>query len=328
MEYQDTPVFWERFARLLGEAAAQTASAVLPTLGPKGGRILSEEAAGGDLQTESDETAGTFLREFLSYSPVPLMLLDEKTGALLPLHDNPVVGVVADELDGTRPARMGMPTCCVSLAAFPLDGEHVLKNVRCGVIIRLDTEMDYTFVSGQGVWRMGKPLPVAPDNTPFHQASVYIDDGMGHLGLHGACMQGFTPHVRHGLVRLCSVCYAGTLMVEGGLHVVLHTTYREYQTWPEVRPLIREVWGPMAAPFPYDFAALVPLLWECGFTVTDAWGRSLDEMRLDLCGEGHEVPGMVAASNADLHRVVMQTLDRRERFLLDRREEVIRVLLS
>ena len=324
MAYSDTPEFWRQFVRYLGSVAARTAQVI--QIGPAGGAVLDSVAAGGDLQTAADEAAGDMVRELLTKSAVPVALLDEATGELQPLHDNPVIGLIVDELDGTRPARMGMPTCCVSIAAYPLEQEARLCNVRCGVIMRLDTQVDYMFVRGHGVWRRGFVLEPPPDATVFEDACVWIEEAMAHTGLHGLYTQDFMPHTRHGAARIGSICYGGMLMVDGGVQILTHIPFREYQTWPEVRQSIHKVFGSTISIYAYDIAALVPMLWECGFIATDAWGELLEDLVIDKSGTGFEVPGLIAASNADLHKTTLDRVKAREQYLIERRDDVLRLL--
>lgn len=332
MEYRDDAVFWEAYRRYLEPVARRVAETIMPLIGGAGGKIDTATTQSGDILTVADDRASAAVRYELKNSPVPVALLDEKEGVLKPLGDRePRIGLIVDELDGTRPFRMGMTTCCVSMAAYPLGEEPLMKNVRLGIIIRLDTGAIYSVVrhpeSGYSrVYRNGVQLVSPPDATPFNQACVYLDDAMTDFGLHGLCVRPFSPHVRHGLVRVGSICYGATLMVDRGTQIVLHLGPREYQQWPEVRSYVESIWGNFVTMQSYDIAAFVPLLWECGFTVTNAFGKPLDDVVLDRCVPDGGTIGIVAAANPDLHRFVLREIDRRELFLRDRMDAVSEAL--
>lgn len=332
MEYRDDPAFWEHYRLFLEPVARRVAATIAPLLGGAGGHIEEATTQSGDILTVADDRASAAVRSELRNSSIPVALLDEKDGVLKPLGAlEPKVGLIVDELDGTRPFRMGMTTCCVSMAAYPLDGEPLMKNVRLGILIRLDTGAIYSVVrhpaSSYGcVYRNGAQLIMSPDHTPFNRASVYLDDAMTDFGLHGLYVRSFSPHVRHGLTRVGSICYGATLMVDRGTQILLHLGPREYQQWPEVRPYVESIWGNFVTMQSYDIAALVPLLWECGYTITNAFGEPLDEVVLDRCVPDGGTIGIVAAANLDLHRFVLRELHRREVFLRDRLDAVAEAL--
>ena len=335
MEYNDTSEFWEWFVRgQLIHVGVHAMLAIRELRGTTGAGIAEQDSHTGDIVTLADATANRVIRERLSGCPIPLALLNEEHGVLENLHPNPKVGLVVDELDGTRPFRMGMGTACISIAAYPLDQPAELRNVRCGLLVRLDTEKVYVFVRGRGVWRIGmdreeQPLSPLTGVRVLKDACLFVDEGIVDFALHGFYMRPFDHAARIGMARFSACCYGGVLMVEGGTHAMIITGFREWQNWPAARPTIREVWGRFEpGPQSYDVAALVPLLLEMGCTVTDSFGRPLDNLRIDQCGTGHQVPGLIAAESAALHAEILAAIDTQEAFLLARRAGVEALLFS
>lgn len=331
-QYEDTPAFWERFVREELCAVAFGAERAIKKLrGTAGAGIAEHDSHAGDIVTLADQWANRAIRMRLERCTIPLALLDEEHGVLEQLHPDPKVGLIVDELDGTRPFRMGMGTVCISIAAYPLSELAELRNVRCGVLLALDTGVMYVFVRGRGAWRIlgDDVMPLAParDATKLKDACVFMDEGTLNLALNGMYLQPFNPNVKIGTAAMCSCCYGGVLMVEGGTHAMVHLGYRQWEKWPEVRPSVHAVWGRLEpGPQSYDVAAIVPLMWELGYTVTDAFGLPLDRVVIDQCGNGHQVRGVIAAANAGLHREVLEAIEAREQYLLEHRDEAVRLL--
>lgn len=332
MDYKDTPEFWEQFVLAVLVPAAQSAAAAIGGLrGTAGAGIAAHDSHSGDIVTRADMESNRAIRAALQRCPIPLALLDEERGVLEQLHEHAKVGLVVDELDGTRPFRMGMATACISIAAYPLAELAELHNVRCGLLLALDTGAVYFFVRGRGAWRMlgGEvmKLTVADGAPSLRDACLFLDAGIVDFGLHGLYTRPFEYAGKIGTAQFSACCYGAVLMAEGGTHAMIIIGYREWRSFPAVRDAIRRVWGRFEpGPQTYDVAALVPLLLEAGCTVTDSFGRSLDALRIDRSGTGNECPGLIAAWSPALHAEIMSALDKQERHLLAHRVEVEAVL--
>ena len=334
MHYEDTPEFWWEFAHALRRVVAGVAHELVPLLGAAGAEIVGT-AHGDDIVSQTDAVASKALRSGLGALGLPLALLDEEHGVLEPLSAaTPVIGVIADELDGTRPFRMHCPTACVSAAAWPADAPATLQNVRCAVMVRLDTREAYVMVRGSGLYSVDELVtrwqPLAPEQepeeVPLQEARIYADNGVTCPALHGLYMQPFQPNIKMGMLSLASICYGGALMLEHGVDALLHLSAREWEVWPEARPGLERIWGSMRGLQTYDIAALVPMLVAAGFTVTDAWGRPFGDLRIDKSGAGHAVRGLVAATNPALHAQVLAAIERQEACLIAKRGCVRHVL--
>ena len=333
MNYRDTPEFWLEFAHVLRRVIAGVANELQAFLGAAGAEVVGT-AHSDDIVSLADDVASKALRRALGALGLSIALLDEKHGVLEPLSARaPVIGVAADELDGTRPFRMHCPTACVSAAAWPIDVPATMQNVRCAVLVRLDTLEAYVMVCGR-MYRVNELgtqwRPFAPaqelGEIPLHDARLYVDNGITSPALHGLYSQPFQPNIKMGMLSLASICYGGVLMMERGADVLLHLSSREWEVWPEVRPGLERIWGGMRGLQTYDIAALVPMLVAAGFTVTDAWGRPFGDIRIDKSGLGYAIPGLIAARNATLHAEILGAIDAQEAFLLAHREQVTALL--
>lgn len=335
MHYEDTPEFWREFAYVLCRVVAGVANELQPFLGAAGAEVVGT-AHSDDILSRADEVASMALRSALGRIGLPLALLDEKHGILEPLSaEAPVIGVIADELDGTRPFRMHCPTACVSAAAWPLDVPATMRNVRCAVIVRLDTREAYVLVGGRlhrvntlgTQWQELVP-PQELKKTPLHDARLYADNGITSPALHGLYLQPFQPNIKMGMLSLASICYGGVLMMERGVDALLHLAYREWEAWPEARPGLERIWGGMRGLQTYDIAALAPMLVAARFTVTDAWGRPLDDLRIDRSGSEYTVSGLIAATSAELHAQVLASIERQEARMIANRGCIRHLLFS
>lgn len=335
MHYEDTPEFWSGFAHAIRRVVAGVANELQPFLGAAGAEVVGT-AHSDDILSRADEVASMALRSALGWIGLPLALLDEKHGILEPLSaEAPVIGVIADELDGTRPFRMHCPTACVSAAAWPLDVPATMRNVRCAVIVRLDTHESYVLAGGRlyrvntlGTQWQELVHPQELEGIPLQDARVYADNGITDPALHGLYLQPFQPNIKTGMLSLASICYGGALMMERGVDALLHLAYREWEAWPEVRPGLERIWGGMRGLQTYDIAALAPMLVAAGFTVTDAWGRPLDDLRIDRSGSEYTVSGLIAATSAALHAQVLASIERQEARMMAHRGCIRHLLFS
>lgn len=300
MQFSDTPAFWEKYAHTLAEYGRVVANVIQEHLGSAGAQMITAQAESGDIQTKADHAAGEALEMVLSRSPIPLALLDENTGTLRNLAENPVIGIIADELDGTRPARMGMATCCVSLAAWPLSCDAVLSNVRAGAIVPLDGTPEWSFASGVALFRDMKSVTKPRSITmPARELRSFIDMGIVDPTILSLYTRGLANDL-HGCARMCSLCYGVIRLLEGDVDVVLDLGARISKEWPALQPVLEQRWGELSGTQPYDVAAAIPMLWEAGYEVTDAFGEErFETMRLDGTNQDDAVPGLIAAENME-----------------------------
>src|SRR3954453_3237341 len=104
---------------------------VLPHLGSPGGRAPEAEAAGGDVTFAIDAEAERELESFLAERAPDVAFYSEDRGLVEPGGSARTV-LVVDPIDGPRPALAGLESCCVSIAAAPLDGEPSMADVSVG----------------------------------------------------------------------------------------------------------------------------------------------------------------------------------------------------
>ncbi len=109
---------------------------------------------------------------------------------------------------------------------------------------------------------------------------------------------------------LGSATFDMTRLVTGQLDAYVDVGTRMIEDVPAVRADFERLGdGAVLNNSPYDLAAAALCLEEAGAVVTDAYGDPLGPR--PLLGSGHEFQmSCVAAANADLHRQVLDLLDR------------------
>src|SRR3989344_1387190 len=182
----------------------------------EGGDELITDAAGVDILAKIDQVAGdTVRRELQNNSPEPCALLDEAHGKLQSLHDNPTIGFVVDELDGTRPARMKIPTNCICVAVFPLDEEPLLRNVKAGAMHVMTGER-FSFERGAGIWRNGKPWQPPVGASELNKLRFIYETAGGHPVLANWYLLPFVTSQRYGVGVIASSAYSCSRLLVGG----------------------------------------------------------------------------------------------------------------
>jgi myo-inositol-1(or 4)-monophosphatase len=102
---------------------------VLPHLGSHAARAHEAEAASGDVTFTIDAEAERELEAFLVERAPDVAFDSEDRGLVEPAGGGAGTVLVVDPIDGTRPALAGLESCCVSVAAAPLDGEPTMAEV-------------------------------------------------------------------------------------------------------------------------------------------------------------------------------------------------------
>lgn len=324
---------WAEIRQFLEHLALKAFVRVRPFL-DRGGEEILGEAAAGDLVARIDRVAGIAIRDGLSECPVPCALLDEEHGVLTPIRANPVIGIIADEFDGTRPGRLHMPTNAICLAAFSLAEEPCLKNVRCGVL-HLMTREQFSFErSGAwpegahtgGLWHNGGPwTPPSPTPDPARLRIFYEI-----VGAHPALVEMYlTPLARshrYGACVIASCSYVASRMLVGGVDGYVHLVARLRRAWPELVPLMDQLHGKLCGMYAWDLAAVVPLLWEAGCWATRSDGSSLTDVCITdgSSGNAHDF----LAAPAELHSFFVECLRWQEELLLAQKDRIVQLLLD
>jgi myo-inositol-1(or 4)-monophosphatase len=297
----------DQIRELVVDLAATLREAVLPHLGAHAARAHSGEAEGGDVTFRIDEHAEARMEAFLAERAPEISFYSEDRGLVSPSGDRAEWVLVVDPIDGTRPALAGLESCCVSVAAAPLDSEPTMADVRIGCVLELKSGGSFVAQRGRGL------APAA--NLSANRSLERMFWTYGFRGrparalIEVLCELIDASSVGGGTFDLGSATYDMTRIVTGQLDAYVEPGPRMIEDVPAVRAEFERVGGgAVLNNSPYDLAAATICLEECGAVVTDAYGESLASR--PLLGSDHEFQmSCVAAANRDLHSAICAEID-------------------
>jgi myo-inositol-1(or 4)-monophosphatase len=276
---------------------------VLPLLGAHAQRAHSGEAAGGDVTFAIDAAAEELLERFLAERAPEVAFYSEDRGLVAPPGARTVL--VVDPIDGTRPALAGLESCCVSIAAAPLDGEPAMGDVTIGCVVEIPSGRLFLAERGGGLVDGGPPLLSATDDVermfwtygfrgrPARVLAEVLGDLIDASSVGGATFE------------LGSAAFDMTRIVTGQLDAYVEPGPLVIAEVPETEADFRRVGrGAVLNNSPYDLAGAALVLEEAGAIVTDARGEPLDGR--PLLGSAAEFQmSIVAAANPVLHAAIV-----------------------
>lgn len=288
---------------------------VRPHLGAWHGRQISGTAASGDATFAIDDIAEDAIIQFIEQECLCIAYYSEDKG-LIEFGASPEAVLIIDPIDGTRPAVAGFESCVVSVAWADYTPHVTLGDVRYGCIAEIKGEDLFLAERGQGAqWQAdsGTPSPLrllpiteisrAPLTyeivaRPFAFLGVVLGDIINAASMKGGCFV------------FNSTAYSLTRLLTGQLAAVLDVGSRIYQERPATRAQFEEIgFGRPIGLFTYDIAAAALIATEAGAVVTDAQGRSFENIPL-LDTSPENLQSILAASTPALHEQLLIALNR------------------
>ena len=293
---------------LVRDLALTLRECVLPQLGSHAGRVHEAAAAGGDVTFAIDAEAERALEAFLAERAPDVAFYSEDRGLVEPDGGAQAV-LVVDPIDGTRPALAGLESCCVSVAAAPIDGEPAMGDVTVGCVVEIPSGRVFLAERGAGVIE-GPPVRLSKNERIDRMFWAYGFRGrparplvavLGDL-IDASSVGGAT-------FELGSAAFDMTRIVTGQLDACVEPGPRLVEDVPGMRAEFERVGGgSVLNNSPYDIAAATLILEEAGALVTDAYGRSLADR--PLLGSAHEFQmSVVASGNPALQAAILRALD-------------------
>jgi len=274
-------------------------------------RNILRREDGGDPHYGLDECAEQSVENFLINWNIPVAAFSEDRGLVL-YNDNPKWILIIDPIDGTRPALANFESCCFSavVASYSknpkfCDITHALVfELKSGDYFYADSENDEIFLS---IGETPKLTNTADTERMFwsteltahpimHLARAYEDliDGSVALG---------------AVFVFTSSSYSLTRIVSGQLDAHVDVGHRIVQDNPDlINDFLKVGRGKLVTLFSYDIAAAAFILIKAGGIVTDAYGGSLDDLSLITDKSLSGQCSIVAASNPELHKNIMNKL--------------------
>jgi myo-inositol-1(or 4)-monophosphatase len=293
---------------LVRDLALTLRESALPHLGSHAARAHEQTGASGDVTFAIDAEAERALEEFLAERAPDVAFYSEDRGLVEPDGGAQTV-LVVDPIDGTRPALAGLESCCVSVAAAPLDREPAMGDVTVGCVVEIPSGRVFLAERGAGVVE-GPPVRLSENERidrmfwaygfrgrPARPLVAVIGDLIDASSVGGATFE------------LGSAAFDMTRIVTGQLDACVEPGPRLVEDVPGMRAEFERVGGgSVLNNSPYDIAAATLILEEAGAVVTDAYGRSLADR--PLLGSAHEFQmSVVASGNPALQAAILRALD-------------------
>jgi myo-inositol-1(or 4)-monophosphatase len=292
---------------LVTDLATELREEVLPHLGAHAGRDHSGEAEGGDVTFRIDEHAEEKMEAFLAERAPEVAFYSEDRGMVSPAGGRAEWVLIVDPIDGTRPALAGFESCCVSVAAAPLESEPTMADVQVGCVMEVKSGQSFVAERGAGL----EPAARLSENRSLERM-------FWTYGLRGRPARALievlaelidASSVGGSTFDLGSATYDMTRIATGQLDAYVEPGPRVIDDVPAMRSEFERVGrGSILNNSPYDLAAAAICLEEAGAVVTDAYGASLGER--PLLGSSHDFQmSCVAAANAELHRAICEEIE-------------------
>ena len=99
------------------------------------------------------------MESFLADRAPEVSFYSEDRGLVSPAGDRAEWVLVVDPIDGTRPALAGLESCCVSVAAAPLESEPTMGDVRVGCVLEIKSGLSFVAERGRGSSRRPASRP-------------------------------------------------------------------------------------------------------------------------------------------------------------------------
>jgi myo-inositol-1(or 4)-monophosphatase len=303
----------ERLRALVRALALELRNAVLPHLGAHSARAHAPDAAvGGDVTFSIDARAERALGDFIARESPGLAYYSEDRGLVEPGggRGRARTVLVVDPIDGTRPALAGLESCCVSVAAAPLDDDVTMGEVELGCVVEIPSGVVFLADRGEGVREAPQIAPSAAETVermfwaygfrgrPARPTAEVLAELIDRSSVGGATFE------------LGSAAFDMTRLLTGQLDAYVEPGPRLVDEVDGLRGEFERVGGgAVLNNSPYDLAAAWLCLVEAGVTVTDAAGRPLDDRPLLGSGADHQM-SVVAATTSALHAEILAALER------------------
>jgi myo-inositol-1(or 4)-monophosphatase len=291
---------------LVRDLALALRDSVLPHLGSHAARAHEDAAAvGGDVTFAIDADAERTLERFMAERAPELAYYSEDRGLVEPAGGARDV-LVVDPIDGTRPALAGLESCCVSIAAAPLEGEPSIADVSVGCVVEIPSGTVFLAERGQG---LVESPPVRLSRCDRLERMFWTYGFRGRPARPTAEVLAElidASSVGGATFELGSAAFDMTRVVTGQLDAYVEPGPRLVADVPGMREEFERVGGgAILNNSPYDVAAATLVLEEAGALVTDAYGRPLGQRALLGSGAEYQI-SVVASGNETLHNLILR----------------------
>ncbi len=291
--------------------------AVEPMVRQVKGREIVGAAVSGDATFEIDRVAEKALRNYLVSKRAPVTYYSEDSGYSTFSSEAPKHLLVVDPIDGTRAAMNGFEGCVIAIASTRIIERPTMADVDTACVTEILGERTFYAERGKGtrVYIDGKSKkPKISGNTDLETVSwsMTVPARPASLIFPTAAPLIDLTSLKGGFFACNSTSYSLTRLLTEQLDACVDFAARYMQDIPD---LVRDQFinagrGTILGIAPYDMAASLLLAEEAGCVVTDAYGKTFEDvLLLDSSENNHQ--SIIAASNPELHAKLLNILDAR-----------------
>ena len=291
--------------------------AVLPMVLEAKGREIVGQALSGDTTFELDEVAERALLQHLKSQRAPVAYYSEDSGYSTFSNAQPKNLLVVDPVDGTRAAKSGFEACVISIATTRIIERPVMSDVDNALIMEIISGRTFYAERGGGVKISHSGVTKKPklsDNTDLEAVawSMTVPGRPAELIFPTAARFIDLTSLKGGFFACNSTAFSLTRLVTNQLDACVDFAGRYYRDIPEI---VRDYFlnagrGNVLGIAPYDMVAALLIAQEAGCKVTNAYGKSFDDvMLLDSTPNNHQT--LIAAANPELYQKLFNYFDTR-----------------
>lgn len=303
--------------KFLVDLAQAIKDAVSPVIAASKGREVVGTANSGDATFELDQIAEKTLLSFLKNAKLPVAYYSEDSGYTTFTTGQPTNLLVVDPIDGTRAARYGFEGCVVSVCSTRIIERPTIADVDNGCVLEIMGDRVFYAEREKGARiyidnTPRRPRPSSNTNLETMAWSMTVPARPAELIFPTAARLIDLSSLKGGFFSCNSSSFSLTRLVSGQLDACVDFANRFYRDIPTVVEdhFINAGRGAVLGICPYDFAAAILIAQESGCVVTDAYGRSFDDvLLLDSSDSNHR--SLIAAANPELHEKLMSFFDTR-----------------
>lgn len=244
----------------------------------------------------------------------------EDQGMVLPAEGETDRIYLIDPVDGSRPANIGAEQACVNIAIMRGGYESTLSDVEIGVALALKEQLMFVARKGEGVYQVRPPLigdsrlhefrGRQDVTTNLKDCSITFETYSMSNELLGVVIDPLLSEVSFK-TESPSGSYSALSVIRGQNELDIDVRRRAVQDFPNLQIMIKQ--GGKALT-PMDIAPEFLMLKELGMTVSDAYGNSLDDVRLWQFNEDgswslENQISMVAAATPTLHQKAIEKIE-------------------
>ncbi|MCX5759132.1 MAG: hypothetical protein NTU83_11610, partial [Candidatus Hydrogenedentes bacterium] len=222
-----------------------------------------------------------------------------------------------DPIDGTRAAKSGFEACVICIASTRVIERPCMSDVDNALVMELIGDRVFYAERGKGARivqgdHIKRPKLSRNVNLEMLARTMTVPARPAELIFPPAAKLIDLSALKGGFFACNSTSYSLTRLVTNQLDACVDFANRYYRDIPE---LVRDTFinagrGSVIGIAPYDLAAGLLIAQEAGAIVTDAYGKSFDDvLLLDTSVDNQR--SLVAAANRELHTKLLRFFDTR-----------------